>query len=82
MPNYHGYKCPNCKQELDGYQVDNQSKRDIHEDEYLEEWRVLYWCPEGHGVKILWIEETTVFEPFEGDSSFQEIVFWDWDENR
>ena len=80
MPNYHKYKCPECGQELDGLKTDNHSEYE-EIDETVQEWRVLYWCLSGCGVKRLWITETTYFDDDEA-YQIQEIVANYWTSSK
>lgn len=74
MSNYHNYTCPKCGKELDGMKTDHHEER-RECNEVISEWRVLFWCPEGCGVKEMYIEEILYFD-FDGEEvQTQEIVY-------
>lgn len=81
MGNYHGYKCRECGEELDGLRNENERTEHRLQGEVVNSWDAVFWCNNGHGELWLTIEEHILTDEF-GDSdvieSSQEIVASHW----
>lgn len=78
MGNYHGYKCRNCGKELDGLQTRDIDSWTGANDEEMESWTAIYFCPDGHGQLELIIEQETVADYYDEIHVRQEIVSDKW----